>query len=499
MSGIIQGFNYDVFISYRQNDNRYDGWVTEFVENLRKELDATIKDKLSIYFDSDPYDGLLETDTVDRSLETKLNCLIFIPVISRTYCDSRSYAWNSEFLAFLRTQQKDSIGLDVRLRNGNVASRVLPVRIHDIKQEDCKLIEENFGPLRSIDFIYKAPGVNRPLRSNEDHPHANLNKLYYRDQINKVANAIDEIITGIKALQEVTSEKSFYAGPQNAAIEAGRKKIRPGIIDGQTLKKAGYSIFILALIFSLILNWKDIFSSFSEQKREEAKAHIETAISWFENGDYDSAEKETRLALEDDPDYSYAWSTLAAISVRRGDLNNAVLQTIEAIKFDPSNKEAAYNLAFALEDKKDFLQAKEWYSKSIQVDSGFIPAYSALGRLYNQQNQPVDAILLLSIARKRFSSSEYIYLIHKNLGNAYLLQGLHDSAIKYLELSTRINPDEAETSLFLARAYETAGKIDKSIEAWQKYIQNESDTLKIHEAKIHLKEITISHLKKIIE
>ena len=34
MSAIIPGFEYDIFISYRQKDNKYDGWVTDFVNNL---------------------------------------------------------------------------------------------------------------------------------------------------------------------------------------------------------------------------------------------------------------------------------------------------------------------------------------------------------------------------------------------------------------------------------------------------------------------------------
>jgi hypothetical protein len=41
MTSIIEGSNYDIFISYRQKDNKYDGWVTGSVENLKKELDAT--------------------------------------------------------------------------------------------------------------------------------------------------------------------------------------------------------------------------------------------------------------------------------------------------------------------------------------------------------------------------------------------------------------------------------------------------------------------------
>ena len=83
---ILPGYEYDVFISYRHNDNR-SGWVTEFVNALREELSATIKEPLSIYFYQNPHDGLLETHNVDKSLEGKLNCLIFIPITSQTYCD----------------------------------------------------------------------------------------------------------------------------------------------------------------------------------------------------------------------------------------------------------------------------------------------------------------------------------------------------------------------------------------------------------------------------
>jgi len=49
MPSVIAGYDYDIFISYRQKDNKYDGWVTEFVDNLKKELEATFKDEVSIY------------------------------------------------------------------------------------------------------------------------------------------------------------------------------------------------------------------------------------------------------------------------------------------------------------------------------------------------------------------------------------------------------------------------------------------------------------------
>jgi TolB-like protein/Tfp pilus assembly protein PilF len=199
MTSIVAGYEYDIFISYRQKDNEYDGWVTEFVNNLKRELHATFKEDISIYFDVNPQDGLLETHIVNESLSKKLKCLIFIPIVSQTYCDSKSFAWQHEFCAFNKLAKENQFGRDIRLAGGNVASRVLPVKIHDLDPEDKTLLENELGGvIRCIEFIYKSAGVNRPLRAYEDHPHDNLNKTYYRDQINKVANAVKEIITSIK-------------------------------------------------------------------------------------------------------------------------------------------------------------------------------------------------------------------------------------------------------------------------------------------------------------
>ncbi len=71
MPSILPGYEYDIFISYRHNDNR-SGWVTEFVNALQEELAATIKEPLSIYFDKNPHDGLQQHHEVDDSLREKL-------------------------------------------------------------------------------------------------------------------------------------------------------------------------------------------------------------------------------------------------------------------------------------------------------------------------------------------------------------------------------------------------------------------------------------------
>jgi len=198
MSSIIEGYYYDIFISYRQKDNKGDRWVSEFVDALKIELESTFKEEISVYFDINPHDGLLETHDVDASLKEKLKCLIFIPIVSRTYCDPKSFAWEHEFKTFIEQATKDQFGLKVKLPNGNVASRVLPVKINDLDLEDKTLLENELGGvLRGVEFIFKEAGVNRPLGPNDD-AKENLNKTNYRNQINKVSLAIKEIITAIE-------------------------------------------------------------------------------------------------------------------------------------------------------------------------------------------------------------------------------------------------------------------------------------------------------------
>jgi TolB-like protein len=240
MASIIPDFEYDIFISYRHNDN-LDGWVANFVRNLEKELRGTLKDTITIYFDQNPHDGLLESHNVDKSLEGKLKCLIFIPIISQTYCDPKSFAWQHEFVAFNKLVKQDQFGRDIKLNNGNVASRILPVKIHDLDSEDKSIVESEIGGvLRAIEFIYKEAGVNRPLKST-DSKTDNQNKTDYGNQVNKVANAIKEIVTSLKSPGTASSRATINEQPSTKSIQS-KKPVIVSIV-ALLIIIAGYLIY----------------------------------------------------------------------------------------------------------------------------------------------------------------------------------------------------------------------------------------------------------------
>jgi tetratricopeptide (TPR) repeat protein len=228
---------------------------------------------------------------VAASLKEKLKALIFIPIVSRTYCDPNSYAWEHEFIAFIEQASQDRFGLKVKLPGGNVASRVLPVRIHDLEPEDIKLAESYLGFIRPVDFIYHSQGVNRPLRLKDDDLAKPGQQLVYRDQINKVANAVREIINGLKmgvtATEKVMDQPTRPLGEDSSVRKVGEGKERE---KRENKPASGFrrkpwiwaaSICIL-LIIAAILAYPKISHRNTLQKLEES-GRIRIAVMPFED------------------------------------------------------------------------------------------------------------------------------------------------------------------------------------------------------------------------
>jgi tetratricopeptide (TPR) repeat protein len=284
MPSLIAGYEYDIFISYRQKDNKGDMWVSEFVEALKTELESTFKEEISIYFDINPHDGILETHDVDAFLKDKLKCLIFIPIISRTYCDPDSFAWKHEFEAFVEQASKDQFGLNVKLPDGRITSRILPVRIHDLEEDDIKLCESVLGgALHGVEFVYKEPGVNRSLIPKDDE-RKNLNGTIYRNQINKTALAIQEIIHVLRTEPGATPIKGYPPKEYSEKIdEAGKlsKSTKYKLMTGATIM----AILIIAALFV----WPGLARRNKPERLIAKDGRIPVAVLPFQNMTGDTA------------------------------------------------------------------------------------------------------------------------------------------------------------------------------------------------------------------
>lgn len=429
MASSITGFEYDIFISYRQNDNR-SGWVTEFAKALEEELAATVKEPLSIYFDRNPHDGLLETHQVSKSLEGKLVSLIFIPILSQTYCDQKSFAWQHEFCAFNKLATDDQLGRDIKLNSGNVASRILPIKIHDLDDDDLAIVEKELGVIPgSIDFIFKSPGVNRPLLPS-DNTIENFNKTSYRNQINKVANAIKEIYFSVHN----PNRKKWRSSERGLLVPESKKR-----------KSKLLSILTLFIMLTFGVLWffkrdKDVLKISSDAEVEKildrAQRYIDEALRFEDKRYYQHAKEaiEKALAIDslnerglymmalvtegDDANYfvrkifkvnpksRFALLARAGAHMQKGSFSHAMKDLGEVIANDPKNGDALEMAANCKRLSGDLISAVE-YARRYERVSGrplhelLCSVYLELGDFRAARNE-----LILKLGKEELSCND---------------------------------------------------------------------------------------------
>jgi tetratricopeptide (TPR) repeat protein len=486
MSSIIEGYTYDIFISYRQKDNKHDGWVTEFVNNLKGELESTFKEEISVYFDVNPHDGLLETHDVDASLKEKLKCLVFIPILSRTYCDPKSFAWEHEFKAFVDSASKDHFGLKVKLSNGNVASRILPVRIHDLDIADIRLCEFILdGVLRGIEFIYEEPGVDRPLTSDDDE-NKNLKKTRYRNQVNKVALAINDLIQGLKTEPEWIKFENRIAkeefGQTEVYVEKEKKTKRNGPIH-KSIQKVFLGLMALAILAAvLVFSWPKIFKHDTLEKLRSSNGKISVAVMPFQNMTNDTTKNFWQKMIQDNLITSLS-NNPEELAVRQTESINSLIQSKGLTNFASITPSIARTICQKLDANvfvygsinqagstirvnAQLINAKsEEIFKSFQVDGKIESILHIIDSLSRQVN---DFLVISKLKRENLKVQElvftkspeaYRYFIY---GQSAFAKKDFPSAINLLSQAVAIDSNYTYAALHIVWAFINQGLYDEA-------------------------------------
>jgi TolB-like protein/lipoprotein NlpI len=507
MASVISGFDYDVFISYRQKDNKGDSWVSDFVEDLNTELDKTFKEEISVYFDINPHDGLLETYDVDASLREKLKCLVFIPIISRTYCDPKSFAWEHEFKVFVNQASHDTFGLKIRLPAGNVANRVIPVRIYDLDLKDTKLCESILGgSIRGIDFIYKEPGVNRPM-TRWDNEEKNLNSTNYRNQINRVANAIKEIIYGLKTesldydnlQREVISsieksssqDKTIIVLPfENISSDPGQQYFSDGLTDE--------IISDLSLVPELLVISRSSAMTFRGSRNTIREIAEKVNVRYVLEGSVRKELNNLRIfaQLIDSSNDSHIWAEKYAGTLEDVfDIQEKVSKSIvSALKIslnsrgDQKIRERSFENAFAFDCyKKAFPEIASFnreriehglnlLQKGLDIEGANAMIYAGMAFAYLQYvnagiEQEKNIKLSEEYVRKAFSLNPD--LAEANFVMAWIntFTGKPDKAMENILRAHKAKPEDPEIMIWLAFAYTQIGRIEAAKSAINKCVR----------------------------
>ncbi|MDH5399560.1 MAG: hypothetical protein OEX02_15530 [Cyclobacteriaceae bacterium] len=193
----IPGFKYDVVISYCQKDNIYNGWVSEFANNLTWELRKIYGPKFSVCL-RDP--NLPYENRHQKSL-------VFIPVMSHRYCNPQGKEWISEFKKFVDDANGDDYGIELAREGKTAVHRVVPILINKLEDSKLALLEkETDSDIKPIELIYQSSVIDRPLMPSDQPPKNECNTIY-ANQLKKVARAVELVIETMK-LTDVNHEKT---------------------------------------------------------------------------------------------------------------------------------------------------------------------------------------------------------------------------------------------------------------------------------------------------
>jgi tetratricopeptide (TPR) repeat protein len=153
----------------------------------------------------------------------------------------------------------------------------------------------------------------------------------------------------------------------------------------------------------------------------------------------DMAEKYFRRRMEADSSCDICWFNLGEISVKRGDLDSAVVRLGTALRMSPTTPVYLALYAKALQDAKQEDKLRPLLPQLAGLETTNLKALTAVAVVLGNKG---DLTASLRASRLAFRISPWDYVVNENLGLVFSRLGPPDSAIYYLN---RCIPKEPNT------------------------------------------------------
>jgi len=153
--------------------------------------------------------------------------------------------------------------------------------------------------------------------------------------------------------------------------------------------------------------------------------------------------------------------------LKAGDYKKGITTLRMALKRDPADADALFNLAMALSDQREVDESVELLRKLLADHPRHEQAWVALGVAHARQNNDADAIEALRMAVALNPNDGYS---HKNLGAILSRSGARAEGIEHLRRATVLLPSDPATWLNFGLALEDDDKLAGADEAYLKVI-----------------------------
>jgi tetratricopeptide (TPR) repeat protein len=168
------------------------------------------------------------------------------------------------------------------------------------------------------------------------------------------------------------------------------------------------------------------------------------------------------------PDSAILHEALSSVLFNRGDTDESIRESLQALKLNPSYAAAHIDLGAAYNKKGWLDKSVEHFLLALQLKPLSWEAYHGLGVTYLNLGRVDEAIEQLETALRLnpgFADAR------KNICIAYMQKGLFDKAIEHCRIEVEINPTDAQAHYLLGAAYKAKGLIDDAIEQYEAVVR----------------------------
>lgn len=174
-------------------------------------------------------------------------------------------------------------------------------------------------------------------------------------------------------------------------------------------------------IFDKLNQFANQFSDLLGDIADDVRAHVELAAQLLERGDYDTAIRELRLALDKRRDHARAYYLLGICYLRRS-------------------------------QPGDLAAAKKALSDALATREGYAEAHIALGDVFRKEGDATNASDQYRQALPFLDDDLQRAEVEQLLGSLYLELGQLDKAVRELRKSVSSNPEDAKSQGLLGQA-----------------------------------------------
>jgi tetratricopeptide (TPR) repeat protein len=164
-------------------------------------------------------------------------------------------------------------------------------------------------------------------------------------------------------------------------------------------------------------------------------------------GLYEEANGTLLAAIKLNPREPEYFLALGTTWIKKPDLVEAEQAFRRALELQPDSPKAQMYLGYTLMEQKKYPEALEWLEKSLQKDRSVPETFYYLGQIAQEQNDDERAINYFKQALALLSTYSFA---HSGLGISYLRLKNYPLAQQELELSVKLNPNDAKAHYNLA-------------------------------------------------